>query len=253
MWEAIECFHLLFSHRLLNKVDRKHFCLKGGCNLRFYFQSIRYSEDIDFDVQTTSVETLKKNVQNILNDKAFRSILKNSRNLEIAEWSAPKQTGTTQRWKVSLRLGAQIMLIPTKIEFSRRSTAIEGGEIAQVNSEIISAYKLQPILMQHYNLHRAIEQKIGALVNRTETQARDVIDLNILIGLLKGPAKIPLSGEIKTRAAETLMSVSFDDYKSQAWPYLIADYQEHYGKKETWNHIQGEVVSFIEKQPEETK
>src|SRR5665213_3646374 len=96
--EAIEYFHLSFSHRLAAKVDRGFFCLKGGCNLRFFFRSIRYSEDIDFDVQTTSVDTLKKNVGKILDDKAFHSALKINQDIQIVEWSDPKQTATTQRW-----------------------------------------------------------------------------------------------------------------------------------------------------------
>ena len=31
--------------------------VKGGCNLRFFFDSVRYSEDIDFDVAVIARET----------------------------------------------------------------------------------------------------------------------------------------------------------------------------------------------------
>ncbi len=259
--ETIEFFHLSFCHRLAAKVDRNFFCLKGGCNLRFFFQSIRYSEDIDFDVHTTSVETLKKNVNKILNDTAFHAVLKNSQNLEIVDWSDPKQTETTQRWKVQIKVGTQLP-IPTKIEFSRRSPEscpeIMGTEIAQLNSQLISSYGLPPIILQHYKLPKAIEQKIGALINRTETQARDIIDLKILKDqILKDqfPESIQfsLTQEQKTKALDTLRSISFDDYKSQVWPYLISNYQEHYGKIETWNQLQGDVIKFIEAQPQDSK
>ena len=41
----------MFLRALVAKGDDKSLiALKGGCNLRFYFASIRYSEDIDFDV-----------------------------------------------------------------------------------------------------------------------------------------------------------------------------------------------------------
>ncbi len=177
--EAIECLHLSFCNRLAAKVDRKLFSLKGGCNLRFYFRSIRYSEDIDFDVETISVDTLKKHVEKILNDQGFRTVLRNNQKIEIMQWSASKQTETTQRWKVSIQMGTQLP-IPTKIEFSRREAKIVGAEIKQVTADLTSGYKLQPVLLQHYMLPKAIEQKIAALSNRTETQARDVIDLQIL-------------------------------------------------------------------------
>lgn len=49
--QAVEVFHLIFLRALVAKgEDKSLIALKGGCNLRFYFGSIRYSEDIDFDV-----------------------------------------------------------------------------------------------------------------------------------------------------------------------------------------------------------
>lgn len=244
--EAIEYFHLSFCNRLGAKVDRKLFALKGGCNLRFYFNSIRYSEDIDFDVLKISVETLKKNVSAILNEAAFRAVLKNTQKIEIVEWSAPKQTETTQRWKVAIRLESQRPL-PTKIEFSRRASEIMGAEVRQVPSHLTAAYQLQPVSLQHYMLPQAIEQKLGALIHRTETQARDVIDLKLLKDQIHAPDfELRLSTEEKEKALDTLMSVSFDDFKSQVWPFLMKEYQGEYDNKSRWNEIQADVVQFVE-------
>ena len=48
--QSIELFHLVFLRALVAKgEDKTLIALKGGCNLRFYFDSVRYSEDIDFD------------------------------------------------------------------------------------------------------------------------------------------------------------------------------------------------------------
>jgi predicted nucleotidyltransferase component of viral defense system len=245
--EAIEYFHLSFSNRLASKVSRDFFCLKGGCNLRFYFQSIRYSEDIDFDVHTTSLQTLKKNVEKIISDDTFRSILKHQ-NIEIVEWSAPKQTPTTQRWKLALKLDNQSLTLHTKIEFSRRIKAFSDSEVQFVTPSIISRYKLQPVLLQHYRLNSAIEQKIKALIDRTETQVRDVVDLKTLKDQLSGSGTFAISKEHKAKALETLMSISFSDFKSQVWPYLMSDYQAHYENKKAWEQLQVEVLAFIEKQ-----
>lgn len=247
--ESIERFHLLFCHRLGAKVDRTFYSLKGGCNLRFFFQSFRYSEDIDFDVRTISAETLKKNVKQILDDELFRTVLRKNHNIEIVKWSAPKQTETTQRWKATLRVGNGALEIPTKIEFSRRTTVLDGSKIQFASTELITNYKLQPVMIQHYTRPKAIEQKIGALINRTETQARDVIDLKILKDQLAEADNFPLLATDRAKALETLMSISFDDFKSQVWPYLMTQYQEEFERRERWDEIQAEVVQFIENQP----
>ena len=58
--QAVEQFHLLFLAHFGARVDKKLYCLKGGCNLRFFWKSIRYSEDIDFDVHTIARSLCKK-------------------------------------------------------------------------------------------------------------------------------------------------------------------------------------------------
>lgn len=67
-----EAFHFCFLHRLLQISDIDLYVLKGGVNLRFFFGSPRYSEDMDLDVVAGSVATLKKNGYKILGDAAFR-------------------------------------------------------------------------------------------------------------------------------------------------------------------------------------
>ena len=66
-----EIFHLLFLERLFRISDPALYALKGGVNLRFFFNSPRYSEDMDLDVFGGSVETLKKNGYKILNDPSL--------------------------------------------------------------------------------------------------------------------------------------------------------------------------------------
>ena len=118
--KAVELFHLLFLQQLGTRVAKSLCVLKGGCNLRFFFGSIRYSEDMDFDVQTIARDTLRKNVETILKSPAFARILQVHR-LALGHWSAPKQTDTVQRWKLRLQLLGGEQEAPTKIEFSRRS------------------------------------------------------------------------------------------------------------------------------------
>ncbi|MBI4028057.1 MAG: nucleotidyl transferase AbiEii/AbiGii toxin family protein [Verrucomicrobia bacterium] len=63
----IERFHLLFLRLLAQQLPGNLWALKGGCNLRFFYPSLRYSEDLDFDVQTIARETLQSKIQKILN------------------------------------------------------------------------------------------------------------------------------------------------------------------------------------------
>ena len=169
--QTVELFHLLFLQQLGTRMDKHLNAVKGGCNLRFFFKSIRYSKDLDLDVHTTAKETLRKNVNQILKFPGLAQILR-THGLEISFVSEPKQTETTQRWKIHLRTdnGGEL---PTKIEFSRRSFD-ESVAFEAVDPEITRLHRLRPILTTHYTLEAAFAQKVEALIHRAETQARDV-------------------------------------------------------------------------------
>src|SRR5262245_33232563 len=117
MWnarQAIEIFHLLFLRAFGARVDKALFALKGGCNLRFFLKSIRYSEDMDLDIRTMSPATLRNNVERLIGSPQFLQALY-AQQIGIRRASAPKQTDATQRWKLSLQIGGSGPDIPTKI------------------------------------------------------------------------------------------------------------------------------------------
>ena len=60
--QFVELFHLLFINQLGRKLNKRFYALKGGCNMRFFFKSPRYSEDIDLDVQSIDVAFLREKV-----------------------------------------------------------------------------------------------------------------------------------------------------------------------------------------------
>jgi predicted nucleotidyltransferase component of viral defense system len=45
-----EGFHVVLLKALAERLQGRDWVLKGGTNLRLYFSSIRFSEDIDLDV-----------------------------------------------------------------------------------------------------------------------------------------------------------------------------------------------------------
>jgi predicted nucleotidyltransferase component of viral defense system len=248
MWsarQAIEIFHLLFLRAFGARVDKALFALKGGCNLRFFLKSIRYSEDMDLDIQTMAVGTLQNNVNRLLETTAFLQALR-AQGIHLARTAQPKQTDTTQRWKLGLRIVDSGAEIPTKIEFSRRGldsqTAVE-----PVDPEIIRAYRLYPVIVQHYSIRTAFAQKVAALALREQVQSRDVFDLKLLLDAAGAAQPIlPAAAKHLLAAIENALAVDYDDFAGQVLAYLEPEYQEYYGNKRAWNELQEQVINGLE-------
>ena len=248
MWnerQTIEIFHLLFLRAFGARVDKALFALKGGCNLRLFLKSIRYSQDMDLDIQTMSVGTLRGNVSHVLEAPSFAQTLR-AQGIEIARTSRPKQTETTQRWKLTLRLTESGTEVPTKIEFSRRG--LDGEKSAEsVDAGIIRTYRLYPVIVQHYSVHTAFAQKVSALALREQVQSRDVFDLKLLLNA--GGAEQPLPAKAAgnlAAAIENALAVDYDAFAGQVLAFLDPDYQEHYASRKVWADLQAQVVDGLE-------
>lgn len=246
--QYVELFHLLFLDQLGRKLDKRFYALKGGCNLRFFMKSIRYSEDIDIDIRTTpptiAKDNLRRTVAGILQSKPFAQILQ-IHGIMIGHWSEPKQTETTQRFKVGLSINGSNILLPTKIEFSRRG--IKGRTLFEsIDPELVRNYRLSPIMASHYDGSSAYEQKVDALVNRVSTQARDIFDLNLLLnaGIDRKISNTRLRSRLR-EAESNVMSVTFDIFKSQVLSYLSPDHQRQYNSPSVWDDIILKVVEAL--------
>ena len=242
--QSVEIFHLIFLNQLGRRLDKKLYALKGGCNMRFFFNSMRYSEDMDIDVRVIAKDTLRNKVNQILNALPFHHILQ-AKNLEIIDINQPKQTETTQRWKILLKNRDIGMPLHTKIEFSRRS--VDGEIIFEaINTTLLRRYSLLPIMANHYSATSMFSQKILALALRSQIQARDVFDLYYLIQLgvrLKHPDK-NISNHLH-QAQENAMGISFSDFKGQVLAFLEPDYFKEYDNKKIWNDMVSAVVNSL--------
>jgi len=243
--QAVEQFHLLFLTQLGARFDKKLYALRGGCNLRFFWKSIRYSKDIDLDVHTIAKQTLRKNIRQILDAPGFKRILQTAK-LELTSISEPKQTSTTHRWKIHLRSQASAADLPTRIEFSRRNNFDPGIEFGSADSEIVAAYNLRPVIASHYGLETAFNQKIDALINRKETQARDVFDLEFLSQRGAKGSAVKMDKDSLIKASEITLSVSYDQFLSQVVSYLLPEYHEYYRSRNAWDRIQENVIRTLE-------
>lgn len=243
-YQKVELFHLLFLRQLESKLDKKLYALKGGCNLRFFFKSIRYSEDIDLDVHTIAVMTLKNKLDKLLESIDFKRILQ-SKNIEIIQFNPVKQSETTQRWKIQLRFADSTMPIPTKIEFSRRKMDSDVAYEA-INKELINHYQLYPILCNHYDRNTAFLQKINALINRSTTQARDIFDLKWLLDQGVDFKKINIfTPEELSVAINNIGLIHYADFKGQVIAYLMEEYKQFYDSKEKWLETQTQIIALL--------
>jgi hypothetical protein len=246
-----EVFHFYFLDRLLKLSDPGLYILKGGVNLRFFFRSPRYSEDMDIDVLAGSVQTLRKNGYKILNDGAFQRSLRSFdiADIEVNDPAKAKQTKTTQRFRFGLITPAGHRL-PTKVEFSRRNESSDGeSESALVDTEIARFYRRLSFRCPHYTGGAAIMQKVRALAGRPVTQARDVFDLAILFrgghSPTAGWSELFADGE-HAKAIDCLMGLTWQDYDGQVVEFLGTESREEFGSKNAWNSLQNLVLSQLE-------
>lgn len=240
----VEQFHLLFLAQLARRVKPALFVLKDGCNLRFFHGSIRYSQDMDLDLGEIGKGAFRDEVREILASRPFAQILE-ARGMAIERASEPKQTDTTQRWKLGLRVQGAGAPLPTRIECSRRGLE-DGVALGSVDPTVARAYRLPPFMVSHYDATAALRQKIGALAGRRETQARDVFDVRHLLAsgatLLGTPQ--PDRG-LAERACANAMAVDFGAFKSQVLSSLEPEAQVQYDSPSVWDTIVLEVVEAL--------
>lgn len=246
-----EIFHLEFLRWLVRKIKVKYYSLKGGVNLRFFFKSCRYSEDMDLDVFGIEVVRLKDTVMEILENLSFQDALKPFGVEEVVppEITRAKQTETTQRFKIHLITFAGEDLF-TKVEFSRRG--FKGKVVVgSVLDTILREYKLSPLLVPHYDIQSAIMHKIETLATRSVIQTRDIFDLYILSSQFQPSEgkKITANSAKLTKAYENVFEISFEQFRDTVISYLSSEDQTIYNSSALWDEIKLKVANFINELP----
>ena len=244
--QATELFHVAFLDVLSKRLEFDRYVLKGGANLRYFFDSVRYSQDIDLDVEGVPAWRLNEKIEALLSSPQTALLLRNAQ-LEVAERSNPKRTDTTQRWKIGLEAPGHSELIRTKIEFSYREG--EGAHrIEPIPRRIVEPYALRSPLVPHYVEDAPTEQKVLALAGRSETQARDVFDLDLLLRR-RSLAPGALDSEVLTAAVDLAMQLPYAAFQDQVLPFLEPEAVELYEGEASWEQMQ----TFVAEQLEEAK
>jgi len=242
--EAIEAFHLTFLAQLSKSPNRA--VVKGGQNLRLFFESVRRSDDLDMDVSVTSRETLKKNVDKILASPRFRKTLL-LYGIEVQQVSTPKQTDTTQRWRIALKVKGLSEPVQTRIEFSRRESNAE-SVLGPVAKPIADSYGSSPFSASHYGLAESIAQKVSAMAGRDRT--RDLFDLAMLLERyakdVGSVTDLHPSSEQARAALKRASGMTFDAYKAEVLPYLEKSKRKEHGSRQSWEEKMVVVVQGLE-------
>ena len=239
--QAIELFHLAFLHVLAARLAQPRYTLKGGANLRYFFRSARYSEDIDLDTEGIEAFALEETVDDVLGSRPLQSLLASSE-LALDSYSKPKQTETTQRWKAAIAVAGRAEPLRTKIEFSRRNGEVR-RVLERVPDQLVAPYGLRPPTVMHYTAAPATEQKIDALAERNETQARDVFDLELLLRAYPDAAA-EADAQQRERAAARALELPYAAFADQVAPFLDPDLAELYDAA-AWEQIREFVVERL--------
>lgn len=240
--QVIELFHLAFLQVLQARLDQARYVLKGGANLRYFFDSVRYSEDIDLDADEIEPWALAEKVDGVLASAAIDAVLR-SGGLAVDDYTKPKQTQTTQRWKVSIAVSGRRDPVRTKIEFSHRN-GDRRHVLEPVAGRIVAPYALRAPALQHYTADAATEQKIEALAGRSETQARDLFDLDLL--LRRQPlAPGTIGAQALQEATERGLDLPFEAFRDQVLPFIDPEVAELYDAAATWQQMQQFVAERL--------
>ncbi|OGS43484.1 MAG: hypothetical protein A2539_02435 [Elusimicrobia bacterium RIFOXYD2_FULL_34_15] len=242
-----EIFHIEFLRAFARKFKPVFYSLKGGVNMRLFFRSVRYSEDMDMDVNTIDIVTLRDTVMKIITSISFINELKS---FGIGEIRPPdikkaKQTNTTQRFKIHIITHSNEDLF-TKVEFSRRGTY--GKSVAEsIPDSILRPYRVSPLIINHYDINTAVAQKINALAGRSIVQARDIFDIYMLSTQynVQNDGKIKVEAKILKTATENIFSVGFQQFRDTVLSYLTEEDRAMYNNSDYWDEIKLKVNEFI--------
>src|SRR3972149_94979 len=117
--EIAESFHLAFLQALATRASLTAWALEGGGNLRFFYGSGRFSEDLALDTFAVSPWVFQDRVdQTLASDLLKRTLgILGSR----VDYANPKERSETKsKWVVGLRHPSETEPVYTQIEVSHR-------------------------------------------------------------------------------------------------------------------------------------
>lgn len=242
--QLVELVHLVFLQVLPSYLPVSDYVVKGGANLRLWFGSRRRSQDIDLDYLGQRFDIVEDKVDAVLASHAFRDLLRVA-GVEMTEPTKPKQTGTTRRWKFIVS-GPEARS-NTKIEFSARGDGDPERALEAARDDIGRDIGLRVVKASHYLAPASIRQKVRALGQRSDTEPRDVFDLDLLFS---AHPDVVQPGDIGPRelstAIDAAFGLTFSAYQELVVTYIEDEFVSIYDRPEVWDDMVLSVTSRLD-------
>lgn len=248
---AREIVHLLILRELAGIRRGTGIIAKGGVNLRLFFGSVRYSEDMDLDGTGQASEAIRGCLKGMFENNDFTRRLQGFGIRELDPGEGPnKDTETTFRYKFGVIVAGGIRY-PTKVEVSFRDRhAADKAVLEAPPPEILRTYGMERLEVRHYVKEAAVRQKVDALGGRREAQARDVFDLHMLLPdpvpdkLVEFLAKTLGASRLKDAHARAL-EITYAEYEGQVFEFLGEEARARYGTEGAWDEMRLQAEALI--------
>ena len=242
--KLVEILHLAFLQVLPSYMPPSDYVVKGGANLRLFFESRRRSQDIDLDYLGARPDELEDKIDRALCSPALVGLLKVA-GVGMSVPTKPKQTGTTRRWKFAVDgPGAHLN---TKIEFSCRGDTEPEHAFQAARDDLGRSIGLRVVKAEHYLAPAAARQKVRALAERKQTEPRDVFDLDLLFAQYPDALKRGDVDSAQLRiASEACLAIPYEAYEELVVEFIEDDFLAIYGRPEVWTDMSLKVAERLE-------
>lgn len=231
---ALELAQVQFLSSVFKKVVDREIVLKGGFAMRVVANSARPTKDIDLHANGASKERVHALVTNAISDLKKLNILDN---LRVSE---PKQTDTTQRWKINGQVGETPVHLT--VEVSRRGLVPK--ELVQSVKYERKGLGVPPAIIESFSPTAIAAAKFEALSSVTRESPRDFFDMDLLISMQAEPPVHIFAGnysdeELRKKLeiiAEKIDKMDYDTIKSTLVPSLSPELRKNFGR-EQWESM----------------
>ena len=242
---AIEFFHAVFLQVATTQLPLSDFALKGGGNLRFFLRSRRRSADLDLDYLGRNFDGFAERMDKVMATRALSELLRVQGITLVFDGHRAKDTATVKRWKFGLaRVGMETA--SSKIEFSNRGPAGD-PVVDQSDTELARRLGAVAVRFNHYPAVPAVEQKVNALARRSETEPRDVFDLDhLFVQYPTALADASLNKELTRAAVDRAGGITYAQYRDLVVEYLEEDFVPLYSSEQAWTDMAARVAHALE-------